>query len=258
MIHAVASGDPAAPPLVLAHGLATDLHLWDAMLPFLEGKFRVVRYDARGHGKSPPPSGQDWRMEDLVADAVGVLDRFGLERAAFAGLSMGGMTGLGLALAHPERLTRLAVLNARADAPEAYRAGWDDRIATLRANGLEALVEPTLERWFTPGFRADPAGMDRMRAMVRRTTAAGFEGCGRALQRLDYRRHLGAITVPVLYLVGSGDQGAPPEVMRDMAQATRNARLAVISQAGHISAVEQPRAVAEALLNFLAEEEAAR
>lgn len=251
MIHAVESGRADGPALVLAHGLATDLHLWDGVVPYLEPHCRLIRYDARGHGQSPAPAGTNWRMDDLVADALSVMDRFGLHRAAYAGLSMGGMTGLGLALDHPARLTRLVVLNARADAPEAYVRAWDQRIATLHAQGLGVLVEPTLSRWFTAGFQADTAAMDRMRAMVLRTTPAGFEGCGRALQGLDYRRRLAEMTVPTLYLVGDEDQGAPPEVMREMAAATPGARTETITAAGHLSAVEQPRAVAEALLRFL-------
>jgi len=251
MIHAVESGRADGPALVLAHGLATDLHLWDGVLPWLEPHLRVIRYDARGHGQSPAPAGTDWRMDDLVGDALAVMDRFGLERAAFAGLSLGGMTGLGLALDHPARLTRLMVLNARADAPDAYVRAWDQRIALLRAQGLAALVEPTLSRWFTADFQADAAAMARMRAMVRRTSPAGFEGCGRALQGLDYRRRLPDMTVRTLYVIGDQDQGAPPEVMHEMAAATPGAQAQTIAAAGHLSAVEQPRAVAKAILRFL-------
>jgi 3-oxoadipate enol-lactonase len=251
MIHAVETGQADGPPLVLAHGLATDLHLWDAVVPYLAPRFRVIRYDARGHGKTPPPAAQSWPMEALVADALSVLDRFGLKRAAFAGLSMGGMTGLGLALDHPQRVSRLVVMNARADAPEPYAKAWDQRIATLHEHGLAALAEPTLARWFTAGFQADAAAMARMHAMVLRTSPAGFEGCGRALQGLDYRRRLPDMTVPTLYLIGDEDQGAPAHVMQDMAAATPGSQSETITNSGHLSAVEQPRQVAEALLRFL-------
>lgn len=244
------SGPEGGAPLVLSHGLATNLHMWDPVLPALEQEFRVIRYDARGHGVTPS-AGAACTLHDLQSDVIALLDHLDIARAHFAGLSMGGMVGMGLGLDHADRLLGLVVCDARADAPEAYRSSWDDRIARIKAGGLEVLVEPTLDRWFTEAFKSDSQGMAWMRAMVRTTSVEGFVCCARALQGLDYKRRLGEMRVPTLYLVGDQDAGAPPGVMRDMHRLTPGSTFIAISHAGHISAVEQPTAVAEAILGFL-------
>jgi len=250
----ISSGDTSAPALVLAHSLATDNAMWAGVLPVLEPVFHIVRYDARGHGRTAPPEAP-LSMADLVGDVVDLLDHLDLAQAHFAGLSMGGMVGMGLALDHPNRVKRVAVCDARADAPSAYRAAWDDRIATVEARGFEALIDQTITRWFTAGFLSDPARVEAMRAIVTRTTAAGYIQCARALQGLDYKRRLPDITVPVLFLVGDADAGAAPDEMLDMHRLTPASRFVTIENAGHISAAEQPEAVGRALLQFFASEQ---
>jgi 3-oxoadipate enol-lactonase len=246
----VTSGDPSAPPLVLAHSLATDLAMWDAVVDRFGSRFHVIRYDARGHGGTAPPDGP-LSMDDLVSDVVDLLDHLGLDRVDFAGLSMGGMVGMGLALDHPERVRRLVVCDARADAPPAYRAAWEDRIRRVTSHGFESLIDPTIQRWFTPGFLASKERVDAMRDIVAHTTAAGYVGCARALQGLDYKKRLHRMTVPTLFLVGEADAGAPPEEMKAMHGLTPASRFVEIPGAGHISAVEQPAAVAAAMIGFL-------
>lgn len=241
------SGDPDASPLVLSHSLATDRAMWEGLRPVLEPHFRLVLYDARGHGETPAPDGP-FALEDLVGDIIDLLDHLGIEETNFAGLSMGGMVGLGLALDHPERVTRLAVCDARADAPDAYVASWEDRIKIVTEQGFPALVAPTIERWFTPAFLADSSRVDRMRRIVERTTPEGYISCARALQGLDYKRRLRSMTVPTLYLVGDADAGAPPAEMSEMRTLTPGSRFCLIEGAGHISAVERPEAVAQAFL----------
>jgi 3-oxoadipate enol-lactonase len=238
--------------VVLAHGIATDLGLWDGVARLLAPRFRVLQYDARGHGGSDTPPGP-YDLDLLGRDALGVMDALGIGRAHFVGLSMGGMVGLGLALHHPDRLLSLACCNARASAPPAYRDAWAQRAAAVAAQGMEAMVEPSLSRWFAAGFReAQPDTAARVATMVRGTRPEGYRGCAAALQDLDYGARLHAITVPTLYLTGAEDAGAPPEVMRVMAEATPGARYVEIPGAGHLSAIERPEAVAEALQGFLA------
>ena len=188
---------------------------------------------------------------------IGILDALGLDKVHFAGLSMGGMVGMGLALHHPDRLRSATVCDARAEAPAQYRDAWTERSRKVRQEGIEAMVEPSVTRWFTDAFqRENAAGMERMRAMIRRTSPDGFCGSAAALRELDYERRLGDVTLPMLFLVGSDDNGASPATMRAMHEKTPGSRFAEIPQAGHISVVEQPDAFARALLDFLSDVDA--
>lgn len=249
-------GPDDAPCVVLSHGLATDLTMWDGLVPLLTPTHRVLRYDSRGHGESAATPG-DYTLEELGADVIGLLDACGLDKVHFAGLSMGGMVGMGLALHHPDRLLSLAVCDARGEAPPQYRDAWAERARKVRAEGIEAMVEPSVTRWFTEAFQnGDASRMDAMRAMVRRTSVDGYAGSAAALRELDYERRLGDVSVPTLFLVGSHDAGAPPAVMRQMHEKTPGSRFAELADAGHLSVVEQPEAFARALLDFLSDVDA--
>lgn len=244
------SGPEAAPPLVLSHALSTDLHMWDPVMPLLEHDFRVIRYDARGHGASPT-TGSDCTLAGFQRDVIDLLDRLEIPRAHFAGLSLGGMVGMGLGLDHSDRVLGLVVCDAPAEIPAAARATWEDRIAQVRSGGIEALVEPTLARWFTEAFRSNPENMDWMREMVRRTSVEGYACCATALQALDYKTRLAEMRVPVLFLTGEQDAGASPEVMGEMHDRTPGSRFVTVTGAGHLSAVEQPEEVGPAIAGFL-------
>ncbi|MDF1610244.1 3-oxoadipate enol-lactonase [Hoeflea sp. YIM 152468] len=244
------SGAANAPVITLAHGLATDLSMWDAVVPQLESRYRVLRYDARGHGQSPAPS-DSYTLSELAQDVVDLLDDLSIEKTNFVGLSMGGMVGMGLGLHHAERIEKLVICDARGDAPDAYRKSWSDRIERVTADGVGVLAGPTVDRWFTEQFKRNDESVNRMRAMVSATSADGYVGCARALQDLDYARHLPTMTVPTLFLVGSEDVGAPPGTMRQLHHATPGSQFVEIENAGHISAVEQPDLVAAAILGFL-------
>lgn len=251
-LHSRVDGPDGAPWAVLSNSLGADLTMWDAQMATLTATHRVLRYDTRGHGGSATVAGA-FTMDDLVADAVAVMDAHGVNRADFIGLSMGGMTGLGLALAHPARVNRLVVADARADAPEAYRANWDARIARVTEHGLAGIVDGTLESWLTADFRAANAGLVAgIRAMVLANDAAGYIGCCAALKTLDYFRHLGGLTRPTLYICGADDKGAPPEVMRAMSDATSGARFVLIPDAAHVANINAPAAFNAAVANFLA------
>lgn len=237
--------------ILLSNSLGADRTMWAPQQKMLEAGFTVLSYDTRGHGGSDTPAG-DYSFDDLVADAVAVLDHFGIETAAYMGLSLGGMTGLGLALAHPDRVTRLICADARADAPEPFVKSWDDRVAAARAGGIEALWQGTVDRWFTPEWRsANPEKLVDIKAMFVRTKVDGYAGCAAALKRLDYLRSLGGLSLPVLYVCGDVDSGAPPDVMRDMAAATPGAEFALIENAAHIANMDSPEHFNASVSRFL-------
>lgn len=245
------SGRSDGPWIVLSNSLGASQVMWRPQMPLFERHYRVLAYDARGHGDSEAPQGP-YSMADLVGDVLALMDHYGIDKADVAGLSMGGMTGLGLALDHRDRLNRLICCDARADATPAFIQSWDQRIAAVEAGGMQAVLEGTMQRWFTQPFRErETAVMAEMRAMVLKTSVAGYVGCARALQGLDYLKRLGDITTPTLYVVGAQDEGTPPDVMRAMAEATPGARYVELPDAAHIANVNNPQAFNNAIGDFL-------
>lgn len=245
-------GDVARPWLILSNSLAADMTMWTSQVAELSRHRRLVRYDTRGHGGSSAPPGP-YDFDRLVGDVVAILDRLDIAQTDIVGLSLGGMTALGLGLSHPKRIAKLVCCDARAEFPPAAIAGWDQRILAVAAGGVAAIVEETLARWFTPTtFDERPGIIDSARAMMLRTSTEGYLGCVSALKTLDYRRHLPQLRVPTLYLVGDQDGGAPPDVMREMAGATPNAEFAILPAAAHIANREAPEAFNAAVLGFLA------
>jgi 3-oxoadipate enol-lactonase len=226
--------------VLLSHGLATDLGMWDELTDALKDRYRVLRYDARGHGGSAATEG-DYTLDQLVADAVGILDALGVAQAHFAGLSMGGMIGLGLMLDHPQRITSAVIADSRHTTTPDFTAAWLARAEAVRTGGIEAVVGSTVERWSSAGLAArNPAVVARMTRMVRNTSALGYRGCAAALARLDYGHRLGEIRIPTLVLCGTEDHGAPPENTRQMHAMIAGSRFLEIDQAGHISNIEKP------------------
>lgn len=237
-------GDAGKPWLLLSNSLAADLTMWDDQIGWLTRTHRVLRYDTRGHGQSTAPQGP-YSFDRLVADMVALLDHVRVEQTDVMGLSLGGMTALGLGLSHSARVSRMVVCDARADAPPPFVQSWDDRIAAIRAGGMAAIADGTLARWFTPA--APPSAPERARAMILGTSPTGYEGCAAALKGLDYLRHLGGMAVPVLYVVGAEDMGAPPAAMRAMADATPGSAYAEIPATAHVPNMENPAAFAAAI-----------
>lgn len=242
---------PKSPSILLSNSLATTHRLWDPQVAFLTRGYRVIRYDTRGHGASDVPPGP-YTFEQLVADARAVLDHFGVEKAAFMGISLGGITGIGLALAHPERLERLICCDARADAPPAFLRAWEERVETVKREGVGSVAAPTLERWLKPAFRAsEPESIKRLEAMFRSTPLDGYVGCVAGLKHLDYLSHLGELRVPTLYLVGSEDNAISVPVMRDMAGKTPGAEFVVIEGSAHLPNLDNSVAFNKAIAPFL-------
>jgi 3-oxoadipate enol-lactonase len=239
------------PWLVLLHSLATDLTLWDDQMDALTSHFRVLRFDTRGHGGSDAPDiPYDFTM--LTADVLELMDALGVERAHFCGISMGGMIAQHVALAAPRRVDRLALVSTTSGYPPEARAMWHERIAGVRANGIEPLVTPTLERWFTPPYRAaHPDVMARIGKLIRATPVAGYAGSGQAIAVLDVTERLPAVRNPTLVIAGADDAGTPPAMGRLIAQRIPGARFESIPSSSHLCNVEQAVVFNALLRDFL-------
>ena len=246
ILHHRFDGPEDAPVLVLSNSLGATTAMWEPQLPALTARFRVLRYDRRGHGESPVPPGP-YTIDELGGDALETLDSLGLERVSFCGLSLGGAVGIWLASRAPERIARLAVCcsAARFGTPDV----WDERAALARAGGVEVLADAVLERWFTQAFRAaEPEAIARTRAMLVSTPAEGYAGCCEALRDCDLRDDLGRIGAPTLVVSAADDPAAPPEQGALLANGIPGARLVVIPDAAHFANVEQPQAFNRTLL----------
>jgi len=242
-------GPEGAPALLLIHGVLADKTAWDGVAARLRDRFRIVRYDVRGHGGSSAPPGP-YSLEQLADDVPPLLDALGLAKVHLAGTSMGGMIGQQVGIRHGDRLLSLTLANNAAQ--QAAPAAWDQRIETARRDGIEALVEPTVQRWFTPGFLQDqPQEIERVRNMVRGTSVEGYAGCAMAIRNLAQLQQISAIRVPTLVIVGSEDQGTPPAAGREIAAAIPGAKLVELP-AAHQAAIEVPQAFCDAWLAFVA------
>ncbi|MHB9149697.1 MAG: 3-oxoadipate enol-lactonase [Thermoleophilia bacterium] len=245
------TGDPDAPVITLSHSLATDLSMWDPQTAELRARFRVLRYDTRGHGGTTVPPGP-YSLEQLAEDARALLDALAIDRTHFVGISMGGMIGQTLALTHPEILESLVLCDTTASLPPEAGPIWAGRMEAARVGGMQRHVETTVGRWFTPGFiSANPDTVDRVRAMIRDTPVEGYIGCAEAIKRLDLLGRLATITTPTLVVVGADDPGTPPAAARAIQERIPGAELAVIESASHLCNIEQPEAFNRTLLGFL-------
>src|SRR5262249_30429776 len=221
-------GPSAAPVVTLSHSLATDLSMWEPQMGALGARYRVLRYDTRGHGGTDAPAGP-YTLEQLARDAVELLDALRIERTHWVGLSMGGMIGQTLALASPGRLRSLALCDTSSRIPPEAKPLWDERIKTAETQGMEPLVEPTLGRWFTPAFRASQSRvLEGVRAMIRTTPPPGYAGCCHAIAALDLTDRLSAIALPTLVVVGEEDQGTPVAASRAIHERIKGSALTII------------------------------
>lgn len=245
--------DSGAPWIVFSNSLTTDVTMWDGEVAQLADRYRILRYDTRGHGQTDAAPGP-YSFEMLVGDVIALMDAVGVDKAHYVGLSLGGMTGLGMAIGHGDRLLSLAACDARCYAPPEWAALWIDRMALARDKGMEALVEPTIARWFTEDFQADPANqstLDAVRAMIRETSVEGYTGCGQALQKLDYRDGLAGISVPSLFMTGASDGSTPPAASQEMQAGVPGSQCVIVEPASHISNMENPAQFDAALFAHL-------
>ena len=241
-------GPQTAPALLLVNSLSCDLSMWDDQLPQWSRQFRVIRYDQRGHGQTAVPPGP-CTIERLGRDALAVLDHLGIARAHFCGLSLGGMVGMWLLTNADERIGRAILSNTSAYMGPVDR--WEGRVALAREGGMEATVEPTVQRWFPAAFHAQaPATIERMRAMIRRTSVPGYIGCCEAIRDMDQRESICAIRRPTLVIVGANDLATTPEAGRAIHAAIPGATLAVLD-AAHLANIEQPAPFTATVESFL-------
>jgi 3-oxoadipate enol-lactonase len=233
-------------------GIANDYSMWDRQAAALGGEFRVLRYDLRGQGGTAPSAGEV-TIETLVADLVALWDALGIETSHLVGLGLGGAIAQAAAIRHAARIDRLVPCCCRAQMVPDFAALWHQLIATVRAQGIEPIVEPTLQRWFPEPFRAaNPAAMDAVRRMIRRTSTKGYLDCAGAFLGLALEDKLPLIRSPTLYLSGADDhRGGPSPLMAGLAAKVPGGRHAAVPNAAHIANIQNPDGFNHLLMDFL-------
>ncbi len=238
--------------LVLGGSLGTTLAMWEPQLPALSRTHRVVRVDHRGHGGSPVPAGP-YAIDDLGADVLALLDHLGVDRAAYVGLSIGGMVGQWLAVNAPQRITALGLLctTARMESPDP----WHERAARVREAGTPAVIaDAVVERWFTDRYAVSrPDIVARHRAMVAGTDPEGYAGCCEAVAGLDLGAELPGVRAPTLVLSGAQDAAIPAAHGRAIAAAIPGARFELLDPAAHLASVERAEAITTLIAEHLRE-----
>lgn len=247
--HYVVEGE--GPWLTMSHSLACNLSMWDEQAKLLSRRFKVLRYDTRGHGGSSAPAGP-YTLEQLADDAKALFDALGIQHTHWVGLSMGGMIGETFALKHPGFFQSMVLADTTSRRPPNAEQMWRERVMIAQAQGMEGVRESTLARWFTEPFRQSRLDvMERIGRDIVQTPVAGFAGCCDAIARVDLLDRLKEIDCPALVIVGDQDHGTPPEMARQIHANLRGSKLTVIASAAHLSNIEQPAAFNEALTAFL-------
>src|SRR5262245_31218783 len=241
------AGAATAPTLLFINSIGTARELWARQVPRCTGPYRVITYDARGHGRSQVTAG-DYSIEQLGRDALAVLDDAGADSAHVCGISLGGLTAMWLGLHAPRRVKSLVVANTAA------RIGsiemWTERITFVRQQGMATLADMTMPRWFTEGFRArEPQTVEQFRSMVAGCPEAGYLSCCAALRDEDLREAISAIRCPVLCVAGSRDPATPPELLQFVHDRVAGSKM-ILLDAAHLTNVEQDQAFTNALTDF--------
>lgn len=246
-------GPQGAPWVTLSNSLGTTYHMWDAQMDALTQQYRVLRYDKRGHGGTEVPAGP-YSFELLADDVFALLEALDISHTHFIGLSMGGMTGMTMALKNPAVLRTLVLCDTASEDPLGDPALWQERIDAIRAGGsMDALVEATLQRFLTPEtIRTRPQVADAVREMVRNTPMQGYIACCQAIAKLDLTGRLSQIGVPTLVVVGADDPATTVAMAEDIHQRIPGSELAVLQGAAHLSNLDQTAAFNDTVLAFLA------
>jgi 3-oxoadipate enol-lactonase len=250
-LHYSDTGEADLPVLVFSNSLGTDFRSWDRVAARLLGKYRMVRYDKRGHGLSTAPDAP-YVIDDHVGDLEQLLDSLELKSVLLVGLSVGGLIAQGLAAKRPDLVKALVLCDTAA------RIGsvdmWNGRIKAIEDGGIESIAEPILERWFSEDFRQTrPAELAGWRAMLTRTPRQGYLGTAAALRDTDYTGQSAGLALPVLCLCGTEDGATPPELVEATANLIPGARYLAIEGAGHLPCIEKPEAVVSAIEEFIRE-----
>jgi 3-oxoadipate enol-lactonase len=251
-IHYFVDGEHDAPWVTFVTGIANDLTLWDGQVPPLARDFRTLRYDLRGHGGSEATPGE-YSLPLLTADLLALWDVLGIERTHLIGLGLGGAMIQGLAADHPGRVISLMPCCCRAEMTPEFAAIWPAFVEAVKRHGMEAMVEPTVQRWFTEDFRAaNPDVIDRVRSMIRATDPLGYIGCIAAFLTLHFGEKIASIASPTLYVSGADDHlGGPPAIMQELADRVPGARHVSVPNAAHICNLQNPSWFNQVLSNFI-------
>lgn len=247
------AGAENGPVVCFTHSLSSDGGMWaEQLLPLFAAGFRVLRLDMRGHGGSDPVAG-DYTMSQLAADVAQAIDTLGLDRVHYIGLSIGGMLGQAFALEHPSKLRSLMLCDTLPATPADAKAAWGPRVeAVKKANSLEPLADPTMERWFTDAFKPrKPARWKEIRETIAATTPAGYLGCAAAIQNFDFVAKLPTLRVPTLVVCGAEDPGTPPAENKRIASLVPGARYEEIAAARHFPNVEHPDIFNRIMMSWL-------
>lgn len=241
-------GQANAPALVLSNSLGSNFGMWDAQMPAFAKTYRVLRYDTRGHGQSEVTPGP-YTFEQLAGDVLALADSLKIDRFSFCGLSMGGLTGLWLALHEPTRLQKLVLCSTGAKIGAAD--AWNTRIEAVRKNGTKSIAATTMERWFTTGFRdREPQTVERIQKTLANTNNKGYIACCEALRDADFRDQVASISVPTLVVSATHDPAAPPTDGKFLAKQIAGARYVELD-AAHLSNIEQPEKFTQEVSQFL-------
>ena len=248
-LHHELAGPDGAPVLVLSNSLGTTGEIWDGQVPALRERFRVLRYDHRGHGRSEVPPGP-YSVAELGQDLLALLDGLGVDRVSLCGLSLGGMVGMWVAAHAPERVERLALVStsARLGPPEM----WTERAAVARTKGTAALAETAAGRWFTPVFRRrEPERVAAILETLAAIPGEGYAGCCEAIATMDLRADLHAIAAPTLVVAALDDPATPPPHADVIVDGIAHAQRELVADASHLVSVEQPERITALLLEHL-------
>jgi 3-oxoadipate enol-lactonase len=244
-------GKEGMPWLVLSHSLACSTRMWDEQIAAFKERYRILAYDTRGHGSSQAPAGA-YTLEQLADDLKALLDRLGISRAHYCGLSMGGMIGQTYALKYPGTFATLVLADTTSRMPAEALPTWQDRIRSAETKGMQPLVEPTLARWFTEPYRkAQPQTMQRIGNLIGSTPVAGYVGCCHAIPQINLTARLKDIRTPILIIVGEDDPGTPVAMSKEIHENAPGSKLVVLPKAAHLSNIEQSAAFNRALDEFL-------
>jgi 3-oxoadipate enol-lactonase len=238
--------------VTLITGIANDYSMWDAQAAALRPHFRVLRYDLRGQGgtqATPPPYSISLFVEDLIA----LWDALGIQKSHLAGLGLGGAIAQAAAISHPARIEKLVPCCCRAKMVPEFAVLWHTLMDTVKRDGMESIVEQTAQRWFSEAFKkANPAVLDGVRNMIRRTSLDGYLGCVSAFLGLALDDQLALIRAPTLYVSGADDKiGGPPALMAGLAAKVPGARHTSVENSAHIANIQNPAGFNRILLDFL-------
>jgi 3-oxoadipate enol-lactonase len=243
----------SGPWVTMSHSLASNSSMWDEQAALLAKHYRVLRFDTRGHGDSSAPPAP-YTLDDMAEDLHGLFAHLGIRETHWIGLSMGGMIGETYALKYPGVFRSMILADTTSRRPPNAEQMWGDRVRMARAQGMDALVDGTLARWFTDPYRqAQQAVMARIADGIRSTPVEGFAGCCDAIAKIDVLDRLKEIDCPALVIVGDQDHGTPPEMARHIHANLRGSELLIIPSAAHLSNIEQPAVFNRAMLEFLAQ-----